>query len=222
MIVTQYVLLSSRHLVTHLIYIHFCVWLGLFVDRWWLKEVLYAPDFLWNCSTCVPVAAPGITRSPNKGLAVPRFRKRPEIDPPVSRYIYMNAAARGGGTSIRPTLSTTWLRRSLASEARRLDAHINGKLGSTLSPLTKKRIPGRPCCSLQLNRRSGAVVRCQAVKANSFGQVRSPIKKKNEEDRDWCHSSKPWLFATFASIFSSLRARSRCLPSFSSRRRLLG
>ena len=29
----------------HLIYIHFCVWLGLFVDLWWLKEVWYAPDF---------------------------------------------------------------------------------------------------------------------------------------------------------------------------------
>ena len=64
----------------------------------------------------------------------------------------MNAAARGGGASIRPTLSTTWLSRSLASEARRLDAHIHGKLGSTLSPLTKKAhtIPRRPCCSLAL------------------------------------------------------------------------
>ena len=53
-----------------------------------------------------------------KGLAVACFRKRPEIDPPVSRYINMKAAARCGGSSIRPTLSTTWLSRSLASEAR--------------------------------------------------------------------------------------------------------
>ena len=68
MIVTQYVLSSSRHLVTPLIYIHFCVWLGLFVDRWWLKKVWYAPDFLSNCSTCVPVAAPGITGSPSKRI----------------------------------------------------------------------------------------------------------------------------------------------------------
>ena len=33
MLVTQYVLSSSRHLVTPLFYVHFCVWLGLFVDR---------------------------------------------------------------------------------------------------------------------------------------------------------------------------------------------
>ena len=37
--------ISSRHLI----YIRFCVWLGLFVDRWWLKEVWYAPDCLSNC-----------------------------------------------------------------------------------------------------------------------------------------------------------------------------
>ena len=67
-LVTQYVLSSSRHLVTPLIYIHFCVWLGLFVDRWWLKKVWYAPDFLSNCSTCVPIAAPRITRSPSKRI----------------------------------------------------------------------------------------------------------------------------------------------------------
>ena len=56
MLVTQYVLSSSRHLVTPLIYIHFCIWLGLFVDRWWLKEVWYAPDFfvklLYLCARC--------------------------------------------------------------------------------------------------------------------------------------------------------------------------
>ena len=63
MLVTQYVLSSSHHLVTPLIYIHFCVWLELFDDRWWLKEVWCAPDFLSNCSICVPVAAPGITGS---------------------------------------------------------------------------------------------------------------------------------------------------------------
>ena len=68
MIVTQYVLSSSRHLVTPLIYIHFCVWLGLFVDRWWLKEVWYAPESLSNCSTCVFVAAPGRTGSPSKRI----------------------------------------------------------------------------------------------------------------------------------------------------------
>ena len=46
----------------------FCVWLGLFVDRWWLKEVWYAPGFSLNCSTCVPIAAPGITGSPSKRI----------------------------------------------------------------------------------------------------------------------------------------------------------
>ena len=30
---------------TPFIYVHFCIWLGHFVDRWWLKEVWYAPAF---------------------------------------------------------------------------------------------------------------------------------------------------------------------------------
>ena len=116
-----------------------------------------------------------------------RFRKRPEIDPPVSRYMYMNAAARGGGASIKPTLSTPILSRSLASEARRLDAHIHGKLGSTLSPLTKKHIPRRPCCSLELIRRSGATVprrESEQVRSSSFA------KKNKEEVSDGYHATK--------------------------------
>ena len=67
----------------------------------------YASDFLSNYSTRVPLAAPGKQEARVKGFAVACFRKRPEIDPPVSRYKYMNAAARGGGASIWPTLSTT-------------------------------------------------------------------------------------------------------------------
>ena len=114
--------------------------------------------------------------------------------------MYMNAAARGGGPSIRrSTLSTTWLSKSLASEARLLEGHlIHGKLGSTLSPLTKKHIPRRPCCSLKLNRRSGATVpsrESELVHSSSFA------KKNNEEVSDWYHASKYWLFATFARLF---------------------
>ena len=58
MLVTQHVHSSSRHLVTPMIYIRFCVWLGLFVYRRWLKELWDAPDFfffgkLWySCSPC--------------------------------------------------------------------------------------------------------------------------------------------------------------------------
>ena len=53
----------------------------------------------------------------------------------------------------------------------------------------------------------------------------SSFAKKNNEEvilSDWYHASKYWLFATLARIFSSPRASSRCLPSFASRRRLLG
>ena len=90
----------------------------------------------------------------------------------------MNVATRGGGASIRPTLSTTWLSRSLASEARRLDTHIHGKLGSTLSPLTKKHRPRRPCCSLKLNRWSGATVpNCESELVCS-----SSLAKKRKEE----------------------------------------
>ena len=148
-----------------------------------------------------------------KWFAVAHFRKRPEVDPPVSRY--MNAAARGGGASIRPTLSTTWPSRSLGSEARRLDAHIHGQLGSTLSPLTKLHLPRRPCCSLELNRRSGASVpsrESERVRSSSFA------KKNNEEISGWYHASKYWLFATFARLFSNPHASSRCLPSSALRR----
>ena len=38
------------------------------VDRWWLKEVWYAPVLLENCSTRLPLSAPGITRSPSKRI----------------------------------------------------------------------------------------------------------------------------------------------------------
>ena len=43
----------------------------------------YAPDFLSNCSTYLPVAAPIQKKQEArvKGFAVERFRKRPEIDP---------------------------------------------------------------------------------------------------------------------------------------------
>ena len=56
--------MSSRHLI----FIQFCVWLGLFVECWWLKVVWYAPDFfLSNCWVLVcPIAALGITKSPSK------------------------------------------------------------------------------------------------------------------------------------------------------------
>ena len=128
----------------------------------------------------------------------------------------MNAAVRGGGASIQATLSTTWLSRSLVLEARRLDAHLQGKLGSTLSPFTKKPISRRPCCSLP---RSGTAVpshESELVRSSSFN------KKNNEVVSDWNHASKYWRFATFARLFSSPRASSRCLPSFALRRRLLG
>ena len=66
-------------------------------------------------------------------------------------------------------------------------------------------------------------LRCQAAKANSFTQVPGRLhQKNNEEVSDWYHASKYWLFATIARLFSSPRPRSRCLPSFASRRRLLG
>ena len=38
----------------------------LLVDCWWLKKVWCASDFLANCTTCVPLAVPGITRRSSK------------------------------------------------------------------------------------------------------------------------------------------------------------
>ena len=87
----------------------------------------------------------------------------------------MNTAARGGGASTWPTLSTTWLSTSLFSEARRLDAQIHCQFGGTLSPLTKKHIPRQPCCSLW---RCGANRKSNAFTLN-FAPVNSPIRRTN-------------------------------------------
>ena len=220
MIVTQYVLSSLRHLVTPSIYIHFCVWLGLFVDRWWLKEVWHAPDFLSNCGTRVPLAAPGMTRSPSKRICR-GTRSQKTRNWPTCKPVHVHERSRKRRRSFDPAQSvdnfTQYHSRSLASEARSLDAHIHDKLGSTLSPLTKKHIPRRPCCSLELNRRATVPSReSELVCSSSFA------KKNNEEVTDQCHASKYWLFATFARLFSSPRVSSRCLSSFASRRRPLG
>ena len=109
----------------------------------------------------------------------------------------MTAAVRGGGASIRPTLSTIWLSRSLASEARHLDAHHLGQpVSSTLSPLTKKHKPRRLWCSV--NRWSGATVpscESQRVYSSSFA------KKSNDEVSGWYDVSKYRLFATSARLY---------------------
>ena len=47
--------LSRAISLRRLIYVHFCVWLGLFVDRWWLKEVWCAPRLISFCRTVVLV-----------------------------------------------------------------------------------------------------------------------------------------------------------------------
>ena len=174
--------ISSRHLI----YIHFCISLGFFVNRWWLKEVWYAPVLLVcffllsNCSTRVPLATAGITRSPSKRICRGTPSQKPETDPPsmISRYMHMNAAERGGGASTRPTLSTTRLSMSLALGARRLDAH--GQLGSTLSPLRKRHTPRRPRFSLNL-----LALRCQprkqSVRSSSFAKKKKKEKTNEEE-----------------------------------------
>ena len=169
-----------------------------FVDRWWLKEVWYAPDFLSTCSTCVPVAAPGKTGSPSKRICrstlSQKTRKWPTCKPV---HVHERSRERRSSFDLAYSRSTTGLSWSLASEATRLDAHIHGKLGCTLSSLTKKHIPRRPCCSLELNRRSGATVpsrESELVRSSSFA------KKNNEEVSGWYHASKYWLFAIFARL----------------------
>ena len=81
---------------------HFCVWLGIVVDRWWLKEVWYAPDFLSNCSTCVPVAAPGITGSPSKRIS------RGTLSQKTQNWSIWQAA-HGYIASVEPSLRTPLL-----------------------------------------------------------------------------------------------------------------
>ena len=56
-----------------------------------------------------------------------------------------------------------------------------------LFPAHKKHILRRPCCSLELNGRSGAMVssrESELVHSSSFA------KKNNEEVSDWYHASK--------------------------------
>ena len=196
MLVKEYVLSSSRHLITRLIYIFAFDSGSLSIAGGWRKcgTILI---FLSNCSTRVSLAAPGITRSPSKRICRGTLSQK-TWNWPTCKPVQVHSTwtqPRGGGTSFRPTLLTTWLSRRLASEARRLDAHIHGKLGSTLSPLTKKHIPRRPCCSL--NRRSGATVpsrESELVRSSSF------INKNHGEVNDWYHASKYWLFCNICKI----------------------
>ena len=211
MIVTQYVLSSSRHLVTPLIYIHFCVWLGLFVDRWWLKKVWHAPDFLSNCSTCVPVAAPGITRSPSKrtcrGTLSQKTRTWPTCKPVHAWTQPREAEELRSGLLCRQLDSVGVLLRK--QYVLMLTFMVNFV---ALSPHSKRStyrdahaIPSSSIVDLA----TGPSRESELVRSSSFA------KKNNEEVSDWYHASKHWLFATFASLFSSLRAStsSRCLPS---------
>ena len=103
----------SRHAIWFA-YIFFCVWLGLFVDCWWLKEVRYAPDFLSKCSTRVLFAVQGIPRSPSKRICRGTLSQKTRKYPPaiVSRYMVHVCChkTRGDGASTRPSLSTTWLK----------------------------------------------------------------------------------------------------------------
>ena len=219
MIVTQYVLSSSRHLVTPLIYIHFCVWLGLFVDRWWLKEVWYAPDF---CETVVLVfpLLPGITRIPNKRTCCGTLSEKTR-NWPTCKPVHIHERSRKRRRNFDPAYSVDNLTQA-GVLLRKQDVLMPTLMVNlvALSPHSQ-RSTYRGAHAVPSSSIVDLALRCQAVKANSFGQVRSP-KKNNEEVSDWYHESKHWLFATFASLFSSLRARSRCLPSFASRRRLLG
>ena len=95
---------------------------GSFVDRWLLKEVWYAPDFLSNCGTRVSLAAPGITRSPSKricrGTLSQKTRNWPTCKPV---HVHERSCERRRSFD-QAYSSTTWLSRSLASEARRLGA----------------------------------------------------------------------------------------------------
>ena len=125
--------------------------------------------FLSTCSTHVTLAAPGITRRTSKRIC--RFTLSQKTrNWPTCKLVDVHEPSHERQSSFDPaTLSTTWLSWSLASEARRLDAHIHGKLGGTLSPLTKNHIlPIRPCCSL--NHRSEATVPSRES-ANVFAQV---------------------------------------------------
>ena len=84
--------------------------------------------------------------------------------------------------------------------------------------ITKKHIPRRPCCSLELNRRSGATVpnrEGELVRSSSFA------KKNNEQVSDGYHASKYWLFATFARIFLKSPCHGQ-FPAVACRRLLRG
>ena len=109
----------------HFIHIHFCVWLGLFVDRWWLKEVWYAPDLLSNCSTRVSLAAPGITRSPSERICRGRLSQKTRNWPTCNgKPVHGTWTQPREAVELHPTYSVdnlTQLRMSLASEARRLN-----------------------------------------------------------------------------------------------------
>ena len=57
----------------HLIYIHHCVWLGLFVDRWWWEEVSCTPDFVKTLYSSDPRCSKKTQEARVKEFGVARF-----------------------------------------------------------------------------------------------------------------------------------------------------
>ena len=155
----------------HWIYIHFCVWLGLFVDRWWLKDVRYAPDFLSNCSTCVPLAAPGITRSLSKRIyRGTHSQKKPKIDPSA--------------------MVSHLLRKQ---DVLMLKFMVNLVV---LSPQSQRSTETAMAIAVpSIFWRYEAKPQKQSVRLSSFA------KKTNEEVSGWYHVSKYWLFAISTRFF---------------------
>ena len=177
MLVTQYVLSSSRHLVTPWIYIHFCVWLGLFVDYWWLTEGWYAPDFLSTCSTCVPVAAPGITRSPSKRICRGTLSQK-TWNWPTFKPVHVHERNRERRRSFDPAHALCRQLYSVGVLLREQDVLMLTFMVNlvALSPLSQRStyqdahiVPSSSVVDLAL--------RCHAAKANSFAQVPSPKRK---------------------------------------------
>ena len=87
--------------------------------------------------------------------------------------MYMNAAARGGGASIWPSLSTTCLDRSIV--LRKQDVLMLTFMVNlvALSPHSQKSTSSRDVHAVPSSSIVDLALRCQAAKANSFAQVPS-------------------------------------------------
>ena len=184
--------IGSRHLLN--IQCHVCVWIGPFVDRWWLKEVWYAPDRLSNCITRVSVAAPGITSSPSKRICCGTFSQKtrnwPTYDGMPVHVLVLERSREGLHCQQLDSVGVLLRKQDVLM----LEVMVNLVV---LSPHSQ-----RSTCR-DADAVPSILCRYDVKPQKTTRSLRSFTKKTNEEVSNCYHASKYWFSETFTRFFKA-------------------